>query len=331
MWVIKDWRKHFETAESAKVKNLTWVRFPNGHGGRGYRRLMRKGERGLLAYACFNLMVQVASSSRMETRGILASTEGPLTALDLEDITDVTAQTFENAFVILASAEIGWIEWKDADSVNLTDSRQTGFSPDEMGFRPVETDIGPVKSSFPDVSLEQDRAKHGFDRSNGKKPLIEERRGEERRREEKQITKPAAAAAVGVASSIQPEPTAAAALSPEEWAEPDRQKLAFDLARELAPKHWFQSSIPLAETALQKVLAPAVNPAAVVAAIRRKHEIERGKPQGRNTAKQQFCYWLADGYYLHDPAPIADPVDQRLAAALAAEAREAEEERRLNQ
>lgn len=121
-------------------------------------------------------------------------------------------------------------------------------------------------------------------------------------------------------------PAAAASLSAAEWAEPDRQKLAFDLARELAPKHWVSSAIPKAQFELEQILASAVNPTGVCESIRKRHEVERGKPQGKNTAKQEFCYWIKDGHYLYEgvgSSRVLSGIERDLALAAELEKEEA--------
>lgn len=110
MWIINDWHAVFESSESRRLKKLNWVSMPNTHSGRGYRRLIKRPG-GVEAFACFVLMVHVGS--RMIQRGVLNGPEGPLTALDLEDLTMVPKETFEAAFDLLSCPEVMWITWVD--------------------------------------------------------------------------------------------------------------------------------------------------------------------------------------------------------------------------
>jgi len=117
---IRNWNNLFETAETRKLKRLTWVPIPNKHDGKGYRRLLRLQD-GPLLYAAWLLLVQVAS--KCPIRGLLADDDGPLNAVDLSDKTDYPADYFEKAFKALVRPEIGWLE-DTADGGQMTDECQ---------------------------------------------------------------------------------------------------------------------------------------------------------------------------------------------------------------
>lgn len=107
----------------------------------------------------------------------------------------------------------------------------------------------------------------------------------------------AAAAAAGAEKSA-----AAAPLSAEEWNQPDPHQIAFELARELAPKHWVTSEIPRAQTELEAVLSIALHPLAVADSIRNCHEAWRSvDDRPKNIRRREFCYWIKDGLYLSPP------------------------------
>lgn len=126
---------------------------------------------------------------------------------------------------------------------------------------------------------------------------------------------------------------AAAALTAAEWSEPDPSELADALVRELVPIHWYTSSVPMAKAQVERLLATAVNPAAVCASIRKTHAAWRTADKPKSIAKQQFCYWIADGMYLQQPGTV-NVVSSQTAARLARIDRmkleEAEEEARAN-
>jgi hypothetical protein len=96
----------FETAETRKLKRLTWVPVPNKHDGKGYRRILRLQE-GPLVYAAWLLILQVAS--KCPTRWILSDSDGPMDASDLSDKTGFPVEYFAAAFKHLTSREIGWL------------------------------------------------------------------------------------------------------------------------------------------------------------------------------------------------------------------------------
>jgi hypothetical protein len=104
---IAGWDRNFETAESRRIRRLTWVATPNKHEGRGFRRISRL-ENAVEVFCAFQLMIEVAS--KMPTRGILADEEGALDAEDLADKTGFPAEIFAAAFVALVEPRIAWLE-----------------------------------------------------------------------------------------------------------------------------------------------------------------------------------------------------------------------------
>jgi hypothetical protein len=106
---IKNWDEHFENAQSRKCHGMkmSWVKIPNKHDGKGYRRLLRHPEFGNI-FAAWILMVEVAS--RQKVRGTLADIDGPFTAEDLSDCTGFAQKWFELALETLADPKIGWLE-----------------------------------------------------------------------------------------------------------------------------------------------------------------------------------------------------------------------------
>lgn len=108
----------FETAETRKLKHLTWVPVPNKHDGKGYRRILRFQD-GPLVYAAWLLILQVAS--KCPERWTLADSDGPLDSEDLADKTGFPAEYFQKAFKVLTRKEIGWLECDGRDVAHQED------------------------------------------------------------------------------------------------------------------------------------------------------------------------------------------------------------------
>ena len=84
VYIITDWAKRFEKAQTRKATSISWIAVPNKHDGKGYRRLCRL-PRAAEIFAAWNLILQVAS--KQERRGILMDEDGPMTSEDLADMT----------------------------------------------------------------------------------------------------------------------------------------------------------------------------------------------------------------------------------------------------
>lgn len=104
MLVIKNWNTHFETAQSRKVSNLTWVAIPNNLNSRGYRKIMKHPDRAKI-FAAWIILIEIASNSK--NRGQLGDEEGAYTSEDLELYSDFPKEDFELAIPFLKN--IGWI------------------------------------------------------------------------------------------------------------------------------------------------------------------------------------------------------------------------------
>lgn len=111
---IKDWERHYEKAESRRVKTMAWLPLPTRHDGAGFRRVAAH-ERGPELFAAWVLIVEVAA--RMPTRGLLVKDDKALTAKDLHFRTGFPAAIFELGFDVLSGPEIGWLEVIDDDGV----------------------------------------------------------------------------------------------------------------------------------------------------------------------------------------------------------------------
>lgn len=115
---IRNWAQHFEKAQSRVVRTPTWVSIPNKHDGKGFRRIMALAD-GMVVYAAWVLIVQVAS--KCPERGLLADSDGPMTADDISHKTGAPVEAIERAFNVLCEKGIAWIERLDTDST-LIDS-----------------------------------------------------------------------------------------------------------------------------------------------------------------------------------------------------------------
>jgi hypothetical protein len=108
-WVIADWDKHFEYADSRKLVQLHWLRFRTRHDGQGFQRLIRKAN-GVELFGAFILIAQVAS--KMENRGVLANEHGDLDAEDIGIMCGAPTETIEQALAVLSEPKIGWLFWR---------------------------------------------------------------------------------------------------------------------------------------------------------------------------------------------------------------------------
>jgi hypothetical protein len=132
---IKNGHDLFETSETKKIKHLQWVKVPNKHDGKGYRRLVKE-EDGLVIYAAWHLILQVAS--RCTPRWTLIDSDGPLTAEDLADKTGCPSQHFKRAFIVLTRKDIGWMEEIDEEGSAIESPGTSGDHPDMSGLNRIE-------------------------------------------------------------------------------------------------------------------------------------------------------------------------------------------------
>jgi hypothetical protein len=112
---IRDWNKHFETAQTRPYKLLRWVPIPNKHDGDGFTQLIEH-DHGVMHYGAWTLLVQLAS--KCNPRGTLVRDGNiPHTAESLGRILRVAAGVFREA--IPRFIQIGWLEDVPADSVPI--------------------------------------------------------------------------------------------------------------------------------------------------------------------------------------------------------------------
>lgn len=137
---IVEWGTRFESAESRKLKNLSWVPIPTKHDGKTFRRLM-KLPNGAAIYGAWTLIVAVAA--KCPVRGILADEHGPLTAEDLSDKTGAPESLFDDALKLLASDRFRWLSYGNPA---VAAAQNWDHSPDMPGEHPD------VSGDSPDVS-----------------------------------------------------------------------------------------------------------------------------------------------------------------------------------
>ncbi len=129
---IRDWINHFEVWQSKRIVGpLSWVGVPTKHDGKSFRRIIRLPN-GPALFGCWCLIVQIAA--KCPCRGVLADSDGPLSAEDIEDKTGCPASLLSEAIEVLCSDRIAWLEIVDLSEVNLT--------PVEINLQAVDDDLG---------------------------------------------------------------------------------------------------------------------------------------------------------------------------------------------
>jgi hypothetical protein len=126
-YVIADWPKLFETAETRKLDHLKWFPSPNKLDGLGYRLMIQERDRAEL-FAIWNVLKSIASrTSPKERRGYLERGGRPLTAISLAAMSGFPAPLFDRAFTFFSAPEIAWL---------LVEDRAGSATP------PPESDLG---------------------------------------------------------------------------------------------------------------------------------------------------------------------------------------------
>ena len=128
-YYIPAWNKTFEKAQTRKIKSpMPWVAMPTDHQSREYRRILRyQSAPSVLGVWC--MVVQLAA--RMPDRGILADSHGPLDIEDIADEIGFDPAIIEQAFEVLTSPKIKWLQIKgvkDATTTLPPDYQRSGGS-----------------------------------------------------------------------------------------------------------------------------------------------------------------------------------------------------------
>ena len=124
MYIIKDWCKTFENADTRKRMRLGWFLCPSGNDSAGYIELMSHGERGIMAYAVFIAMCQWSATCVPDVRGKVARSSGrPAHIRQIAAILRMPEAVVRDALELLCSDEIGWMQF-DGDGENPVNPRE---------------------------------------------------------------------------------------------------------------------------------------------------------------------------------------------------------------
>ena len=119
MYRIRDWNRHFETAESRKLKRMVWVPVPNKTDGEGYTALVDHPNGAAHLGAWYAIL---EAASKQNPRGSLPSgipqTIGGI-CQSLSRISRLPSRIFEE--VLPRLVEIGWLE-NQQDTATLAES-----------------------------------------------------------------------------------------------------------------------------------------------------------------------------------------------------------------
>lgn len=161
---IRDWSKHFETADSRKLKAFPWVRCPVKQ-GRGYKRLVAADRTGAML-GVWTAIMQLAA--QMPERGTLADDDGPLDADDIAVATMLDAETVQRAIDLLTDPanRIQWLESVEWEAVG--DDREitgdngraqeiTGDNREMSGDNGKQREITGNNGRLPGIERERER------------------------------------------------------------------------------------------------------------------------------------------------------------------------------
>jgi hypothetical protein len=162
-WVIKDWDKNYETADSRRRSRLDWVAIPNKHDGKGFRRLFRLPDAGEI-FGGWVLILQVAS--KCPVRGVLADADGPLTAEDIADKVGCSISMIEKALDAVSHPSIGWIQTL-ADSAPVHTEPHEAVQAHTISHESTRNGVGPHEI-LPTVQDKTEQNKNKTEPSNGR-------------------------------------------------------------------------------------------------------------------------------------------------------------------
>jgi hypothetical protein len=125
---IVGWDDLYETAETKKLKNLSWVPTPNSHNSLGFCELLSHPN-GMAHYGAWNLILQVAS--KCPVRGLLVSGRNKVhDARSIALVTRGSERMIQEAIPRLI--EIGWLselELGESPGTTGEDPGKTGEDP----------------------------------------------------------------------------------------------------------------------------------------------------------------------------------------------------------
>lgn len=138
LYKIARWNEVYETHETRKLVRLNWIPVPNKHDGLGFRMIAAEKDSAAL-FGVWNLLIQVASKSDREHRGILERDGIPLTASALSTMTGFPERAISRALTFFSQPSIGWLlaeQWQtDLPLSPGTSGDRPGNLPDEGNGR----------------------------------------------------------------------------------------------------------------------------------------------------------------------------------------------------
>ncbi len=139
LYRIANWSKNYETHETRKLVRLSWIPITNKHDGLGFRMIAAEKDSAAL-FGIWNLLIQVASKSDRDTRGVLVRDGIPLSAASLAVMTGFPEKAFSRALSFFSQASVGWIVAEEQQT-NLPLS--PGNLPESPGNLPLSPGIHP--------------------------------------------------------------------------------------------------------------------------------------------------------------------------------------------
>jgi hypothetical protein len=153
---VVDWDELYETYETRRLKNLTWVKIPVKQDGLGYG-LMVLGDDGPLAYAGFVAILLVAA--KCKRRGLLIRDDGkPHTIETLAVKTKLPTEVLRLAVERAVSSDVAWLAWVEIEEKSVSPADHPQISANSSRS-PADPPQKTEKSSRPhvDFSLEEIR------------------------------------------------------------------------------------------------------------------------------------------------------------------------------
>lgn len=167
---VTDWESLYETAESRRISDLSWVATPNGHNSVLYCQLLRHPN-GMAHFGVWNLILQVAS--KCSIRGLLTyggdKCPRPHTATTIADVTRGSEKVISECLPRLL--EIGWLEEveMDGDEYQALAHRKPGRAQPRAG-QPTNTGQDKTRQDRQDKTDKDSPARAGRSRPLGADP-----------------------------------------------------------------------------------------------------------------------------------------------------------------
>jgi hypothetical protein len=111
LYLIKNWEKHFEIAQSKRVEGpLNWVPVPTKHDSLAFRRIMAL-EDGAAIFGAWILILEIAAKCKVRGKLGELSESGPIEygPGELAMMTGCPPSLFKRALEVLTSPIVGWI------------------------------------------------------------------------------------------------------------------------------------------------------------------------------------------------------------------------------